>query len=169
MLRGKPHLLKYMPEPKDARRLVPDPENEPDFYAIEKDFPLARDLQLSLPRGFLSTHVSTHGLMQPRLASEVNRLVDSLPGSKRLKCDDVIYQDLAFNAAGQPFLSRQGATMNVGPMIPTPVVSNTNEVLNDLLLLSLIQQLGPNSQVPLPSSPISVLDLLRQRQQFGYM
>ncbi|CAB9510156.1 shock factor protein HSF8 [Seminavis robusta] len=40
MLRGLPHLGKYMPRPKDARRLVPDPSNEPDFNAISKAFPL---------------------------------------------------------------------------------------------------------------------------------
>jgi len=40
MLRSLPHLCKYMPEPKDARRQIPDPENEPDFYRISKLFPL---------------------------------------------------------------------------------------------------------------------------------
>lgn len=35
-----PHLCKYMPQPKNARRLVPDPENEPDFYQLSKLFPL---------------------------------------------------------------------------------------------------------------------------------
>jgi len=40
MLRGLPHLCKYMPKPKDARRLIPDPANEPDFYAISQKYPL---------------------------------------------------------------------------------------------------------------------------------
>lgn len=40
MLRGLGHLCKYMPEPKDARRLFPDPENEPDFYRISQMFPV---------------------------------------------------------------------------------------------------------------------------------
>lgn len=40
MLRGLPHLCKYMPEARDARRLTPDPENEPDFYSISRVFPL---------------------------------------------------------------------------------------------------------------------------------
>lgn len=43
MLRGLPHLCKYMPKPKDARRLIPDPENEPDFYRISKMYPLPDD------------------------------------------------------------------------------------------------------------------------------
>ena len=41
MLRDRPHLCKYMPKPKDARRLIPDPTNEPDFYAISEKYPLS--------------------------------------------------------------------------------------------------------------------------------
>jgi hypothetical protein len=40
MLRGLPHLAKYMPEAKDARRMIPDPDNEPDFERVSKVFPL---------------------------------------------------------------------------------------------------------------------------------
>jgi hypothetical protein len=43
MLRGLPHLCRYMPEARDARRLIPDPENEPDFYSISRVFPLPDD------------------------------------------------------------------------------------------------------------------------------
>jgi hypothetical protein len=32
-----------MPEPKDARRLIPDPENELDFYAVSSNYPLPDD------------------------------------------------------------------------------------------------------------------------------
>ena len=40
MLQGCPHLCQYMPKRKDARRQVPDPANEPNFYAIADRFPL---------------------------------------------------------------------------------------------------------------------------------
>lgn len=40
MLRGLPHLTKYMPKPKDARRLIADPVNEPDFYAVSAEYPV---------------------------------------------------------------------------------------------------------------------------------
>uniref|UniRef100_A0A7S3LFR8 HSF-type DNA-binding domain-containing protein n=1 Tax=Amphora coffeiformis TaxID=265554 RepID=A0A7S3LFR8_9STRA len=40
MLRGMPHLTKYMPPGRDARRLMADPDNEPDFYSIDRLFPL---------------------------------------------------------------------------------------------------------------------------------
>jgi hypothetical protein len=38
-----PHLAKYMPNPKDARRQIPDPENEPNFYEISRKYPLPDD------------------------------------------------------------------------------------------------------------------------------
>ena len=40
MLRGLPHLCIYMPPAKDARRLIPDPGNELDFYRISKLYPV---------------------------------------------------------------------------------------------------------------------------------
>lgn len=40
MLRGLPHLTKYMPEAREARRKLPDPENEPNFDSISQRFPL---------------------------------------------------------------------------------------------------------------------------------
>jgi hypothetical protein len=39
-LRGFPHLCKYMPTPYAARRLMADPQNEPDFYKITKLYPI---------------------------------------------------------------------------------------------------------------------------------
>jgi hypothetical protein len=55
MLRGLPHLAKYMPEAKDARRLIPDPESELEFESISKVFPLpdaqAAALELALAGG----------------------------------------------------------------------------------------------------------------------
>lgn len=40
-LRGLPHLLRFMPPPKtNRRRLVPDPDNEPDLFRISELFPL---------------------------------------------------------------------------------------------------------------------------------
>mmetsp|Transcript_10167 Transcript_10167/g.20994 ORF Transcript_10167/g.20994 Transcript_10167/m.20994 type:complete len:202 (-) Transcript_10167:114-719(-) len=39
-LRGIPHLTMYFEEPKNARRLIPDPANEPDFDAISAKYPI---------------------------------------------------------------------------------------------------------------------------------
>ena len=45
LLRGLPHLLQYSPEPTEKRKLLPDPDNEPDFYEISKLFPLPGDVK----------------------------------------------------------------------------------------------------------------------------
>lgn len=44
-LRGMKHLLKYMPPGRDARRLMPDPDNEPDLYSISRVCPLPEQQQ----------------------------------------------------------------------------------------------------------------------------
>jgi hypothetical protein len=79
MLRGLPHLVKYMPEAKDARRLIPDPENEPDFERIRKAFPLpdtqAGMLELALAlaaRNAGASIVAGHGLQQLQGATTNN-------------------------------------------------------------------------------------------------
>lgn len=87
MLRGLPHLSSYMPGPKDARRLLPDPENEPDFYKISELYPL--------PGGDAVTAVGNGPRVSPplaepsknsRLASEVHTLIEARP-SKMTKTD----------------------------------------------------------------------------------
>ena len=40
MLKDRPHLCRYMPRCKNARRIVADPDNEPNFYNIGQLFPL---------------------------------------------------------------------------------------------------------------------------------
>lgn len=85
MLRGLPHLCKYMPKPKDARRLIPDPENEPDFYAISKVYPLPDD---EAARNRAATRPSSADEMPevgtPRSAFHIFGLADQLmPPAKR--------------------------------------------------------------------------------------
>lgn len=48
-LRGLPLLCKYMPKPKIARRLISDPENEPNFYRISETFPLPDQSTVHVP------------------------------------------------------------------------------------------------------------------------
>lgn len=40
MLRGLPHLTRYVGPPRDSRILVPDPRNEPCLTTISREFPL---------------------------------------------------------------------------------------------------------------------------------
>ena len=52
MLRGLPHLCKYMPEFKEGRKLLPDPRNEPDFDTISSLWPVP---EVAAPVGGLTT------------------------------------------------------------------------------------------------------------------
>jgi hypothetical protein len=70
-----------MPEAKDARRLIPDPENEPDFERIRKAFPLpdthAGMLELALALALAARNagasiVAGHGLQQLQGATTNN-------------------------------------------------------------------------------------------------
>jgi hypothetical protein len=82
MLRGLPHLCKYMPASKDARRLTPDPDNEPYFYAISSKCPLPDDPDFNMfaPE---ETRLSSEPVLAPRLASEVSWMQSQMPLAKR--------------------------------------------------------------------------------------
>mmetsp|Transcript_27329 Transcript_27329/g.57241 ORF Transcript_27329/g.57241 Transcript_27329/m.57241 type:complete len:334 (-) Transcript_27329:100-1101(-) len=72
-LRGMKHLLKYMPAGRDARRLMPDPDNEPDLYAISRVCPLPEQQapvgdQASMPAAGLAQQLQMQNLVsQDRL------------------------------------------------------------------------------------------------------
>jgi hypothetical protein len=76
MLRGLPHLVKYMPEAKDARRLIPDPESELDFESISKVYPLpdAQSAGFEMKPAFQNASASTIGDIgfQQQLQGETN-------------------------------------------------------------------------------------------------
>jgi hypothetical protein len=49
-----------MPKPKNARHLIPDPENEPDFYSLSNLYPLAdQDDDSLVPQVISATSEST--------------------------------------------------------------------------------------------------------------
>ena len=89
MLRGMPHLCKFMPEPRDARRLIPDPDNEPDFYAITKNFPLP-DMKAAAP--VVNVMAAAAVGLNPQIPSLHNRhtsdiswLMEQMPAAKRMR------------------------------------------------------------------------------------
>lgn len=77
MLRGLPHLAKYMPEGRDARRLVPDPETEPDFYSISRVFPLPDEKQNLTASALAAASEIAPG--HARLASQVPWIPEGPP------------------------------------------------------------------------------------------
>jgi hypothetical protein len=73
-----------MPEAKDARRMIPDPDNEPDFERISKVFPLpdaqAKALELALAvRNANASKMGSSGLQQQHQSATNNNWVSSYP------------------------------------------------------------------------------------------
>jgi hypothetical protein len=75
MLRGLPHLGKYMPPFKACRRLVPDPDNEPDFYTISLLWPLplkspeAPETPLAASNDSEATHIMSNEMLMSLFSS----------------------------------------------------------------------------------------------------
>lgn len=136
-----PHLLLYCQEPIDRRKLLPDPENEPDFYAISGLFPLPGDRK---------------GIIEEARAALASR---------GIQIDDQIVERLANNAPSSSTLPQPVATVPsalqfvqsaVNPLLalsslasaqaPVPVRSDLSlaQVLNQHNLSPLIQLLQQN-------------------------
>jgi hypothetical protein len=187
MLRGRPHLLKHMPEPKDARRLVPDPENEPDFHAIGKLYPLESSLPPSQENSYDTDNAvlpAAHPTHQARLASSVDWLADEAPASKRMNIDVAVDQYSGSSALSHAFSNGQVLNMasaSAEPQLPLPQYvapgNNNNMMSPDLLLTTLLQQMASNPhlmnnlqahvpyQLQPQSHPTSMAEWLLQQQQ----
>jgi hypothetical protein len=88
ILCGLPHLTKYMPEPKDSRRLIPDPDNEPNFYAISSEYPLPDDPDFYMVEPVEDSEepkkrAANAPVAAPRLASEASWFNNEMPPAKR--------------------------------------------------------------------------------------
>jgi hypothetical protein len=102
MLRGLPHLTKYMPEPKNSQRLIPDPDNEPDFYAISSKHPLPDDPYFDMAKPEETSKKkppANEPLATPRLASEASWFNDQMPPAKRPSLESNVYNIAAATAA----------------------------------------------------------------------
>mmetsp|Transcript_377 Transcript_377/g.800 ORF Transcript_377/g.800 Transcript_377/m.800 type:complete len:309 (-) Transcript_377:2728-3654(-) len=102
MLKGRPHLCQYMPPCKDARRLVADPENEPNFYRICRQYPLDGS------------------------APFVEDAADDLPHAKRIRSDSVTKMPKGI-ALGANALAGLAA---LGVSSPAPVKGSQSQQLN---------------------------------------
>lgn len=85
-LRNMPHLCKYMPDAKDARRQIPDPENEPDLYEISKTFPFpgaGASKAVGTKSPSLTQEAVTSSLLSPRTTSDLPWMLSQQPPAKR--------------------------------------------------------------------------------------
>eukprot|EP00977_Amphora_coffeiformis_P003360 scaffold621_cov157-Amphora_coffeaeformis.AAC.2 len=74
MLKDRPHLCQYMPRAKDARRVVADPQNEPNLYHITELYPLnttARSSKHRIPVHLTQPKVVTSTMLPSTVSKSV--------------------------------------------------------------------------------------------------
>jgi hypothetical protein len=74
-----------MPGSKDARRLIPDPDNELDFYDVSSKYPLPDDpnFDTTSPLEESERSSKSQDVASPNVASEASRINDKMPPAKR--------------------------------------------------------------------------------------
>jgi HSF-type DNA-binding len=73
-LRGLPHLCVHMPRFKEVRRLIADPENEPNFYRISQLYPIP-----GAPNSMGAGQQHTLGVAHPAFPTTIQSLVLGQP------------------------------------------------------------------------------------------
>mmetsp|Transcript_10941 Transcript_10941/g.15416 ORF Transcript_10941/g.15416 Transcript_10941/m.15416 type:complete len:452 (+) Transcript_10941:101-1456(+) len=177
-LKGLPHLTKYMPKPKNARRLAPDPQNEPNFYKIAEMFPLPRQSGASNS----STRESVTSSAVP-VAKPAPQPIDTSEQDKKPSARPSV--------TAKPALKPQSVTSATSKPAPPTVTSSTaaasvarnsttaaaaaarsllltqqqqqsqNENLKQLVTRALLQQQMPTTPA---ITAADALEILRQRQ-----
>ena len=72
-----------MPQPRDARRLIPDPDNQPNFSAISQMWPVPMNGNPILTSQDQAAQLVNNLVGVPRLASEVSWMESAMPLAKR--------------------------------------------------------------------------------------
>ena len=131
-----PHLTKYMPKPKNARRLIPDPENEPDFAELSEMFPLESNSDSKL-----AAVKQAPPLAEVEATPQPLKQVIDLAGALKIQSLN--------NALGRAGLAQNVASARSA--LPARVASNNNAAAAEALL----RTLGNN-----PSTPTATRSLL---------
>jgi hypothetical protein len=160
-LRNMPHLCKYMPDSKDARRQIPDPENEPDLYEISKRFPFAGavvpEVKVPSPKTVPKTTPSS-SLLSSRTASELPWMVP--PPAKRVA---------VVGNASLPSLAA------LPPVVPTPTTANLvqlaqtlrrDELIRKAALVASLENRQALQQFTTATNQVNVLSDLILRNMF---
>lgn len=118
-LRGMPWLCKNMPQPKNARLLIPDPENEPDFYTLSKLFPLPdQEQDDTVPPSALKKKSSSTQWGQPSVSSSILAtnctLAHAIPNAAGHMKASFQHPMVSIAALAAPFKATITAHPNVG-------------------------------------------------------
>jgi hypothetical protein len=133
-IRGLPHLIEYMPGSKDARRLIPDPENELDFYAISTKYPLPDDPNFDTTSPYQESERSTKSqdVTSPDLASEPSWFKDKMPPAKRpafMSNTDALKGVETVPAPRVSTMAARGAAVAPAPF-GSPIISQIEDLVN---------------------------------------
>ena len=166
MLKDRPHLCQYMPPCKDARRLVADPLNEPNFYRISRQYPLdgeapaheavdsplakrARSDSTALPQGLALGATSLGSPVMPVLSAPVANVVETPTPAALL------------GLIGQTSTTPAPSPATLLSLLESQNKQQETEKQRAMLLAALLQQQPPQNQVltppPVPSSNEAVL------------
>lgn len=99
MLRGLPHICSLFPAPKDSRRLLPDPENEPNFYEISRTSPVPENTDSPIDAQQLSqSSISSPSYARPlkRSNADIGQYTDGSP-TKYVKQYHALHSSLKSN------------------------------------------------------------------------
>ena len=161
MLRGRFHLCQYMPPKRDARRLVADPDNEPDFYRISETFPVDEETPLapntpsanttaSIPNSVVSIDSGSSTLSKSTLSSEAPCQFDSLLRMLLQKSQE---QQVSAPSTQTPVSSVPNLLQNTLLQQPQAPSMQSDALLKLLLPLLLQKQAIYQQQVPVAQPP----------------
>jgi hypothetical protein len=133
-IRGLPHLIEYMPGSKDARRLIPDTENELDFYAVSRKYPLPDDPSFDTASPYEESERSTKSqhVPSPDLASEASWCKDKMPPARRAAFMSNTYALKGVETDPAPrvnTMAASGATIAPAPFGST-IISQIEDLVN---------------------------------------
>jgi hypothetical protein len=121
-----------MPESKDARRLVPDPENELDFYAVSSKYPLPDDpnFDLTSPQEESKKSIKRQAVT-PHVASEASWLKDKMPLAKSPTLMSNAYALKGVEVVPAPRVNPMATRAAVAPTpFGAPIVSKIEDLVN---------------------------------------
>jgi hypothetical protein len=140
-----------MPESKDARRLIPDPENEPDFYATSSKYPLPDDpdFDMASPLEEVEQSTKSKAVTSPRLASTASWFKEQMPPAKRLALMSNIDALKGVETVPAPRVNTTAARAAAAPSpFGSPVVSPVEELVNSTSGASWLKDKMPPVMAP---------------------
>jgi len=150
MLRGMPHLCKYMPEYREGRKLIPSPSNEPDLATISLLWPITAERYSHL----ISNSSNSDNSQSRSPTASLNEKASSGAGSSGEGSDDGERKVPAeANTITTQYIESIASSMSQAQQLkkPAPVRPAASPVLNQVI--QALRQPTPQLQQPQPPPP----------------